>query len=436
MTVHNLVSFLGIFILAGVAWLCSENKKVVNLRVLAWGIALQLLFAAFIFAVPVGGRFFLAVNDVVVTVLDSATAGTRFVFGRLALPPGAVNEAGESSLGFFLAFQALPTIVFFAALVGALYYLKVMDWVIRGFAYVFTRLMRISGAESLSTSANIFVGVEAALVVRPYLQAMTRSEFTTILTAGMATIASTVLAMYVMMLQSFLPTIAGHLVSASFLAAPAALAMSKLIVPETGKPETLGRHIKPYAEREDNLIMAVINGANSGLKLLGGIVALLLAFLGLLALLDLVLGWAGGGANQLFGWSVDWSIKSLLGYVFYPFTLVLGVAPSDAMAVARLIGERTVATEVVAYQDLAALLSSGGLSDPRSGVIASYALCGFAHVASLAIFVGGTGALVPGRVKDLSRIGFKALLAATLACLMTAAVAGTFATGGSVLLGK
>lgn len=436
MTVHNLVSFLGIFVLAGVAWLCSENKKVVNVRVLAWGIALQLLFAAFIFAVPVGGRFFLAVNDVVVTVLDSATAGTRFVFGRLALPPGAVNEAGESSLGFFLAFQALPTIVFFAALVGALYYLKVMDGVIRGFAYVFTRLMRISGAESLSTSANIFVGVESALVVQPYLQAMTRSELTTILTAGMATIASTVLAMYVMMLQSFLPTIAGHLVSASFLAAPAALVMSKLIVPETGRPETLGRHIKPYAEREDNLIMAVINGANSGLKLLGGIVALLLAFLGLLALLDLVLGWAGGAVNQLFGWNVVWSIKALLGYVFYPFTLVLGVAPSDAMAVARLIGERTVATEVVAYQDLAALLSSGGLSDPRSGVIASYALCGFAHVASLAIFVGGTGALVPGRVRDLSRIGFKALLAATLACLMTAAVAGTFATGGSVLLGK
>lgn len=436
MTVHNLVSFLGIFVLAGVAWLCSENKKVVNVRVLAWGIALQLLFAAFIFAVPVGGRFFLAVNDVVVTVLDSATAGTRFVFGRLALPPGAVNEAGESSLGFFLAFQALPTIVFFAALVGALYYLKVMDGVIRGFAYVFTRLMRISGAESLSTSANIFVGVESALVVQPYLQAMTRSELTTILTAGMATIASTVLAMYVMMLQSFLPTIAGHLVSASFLAAPAALVMSKLIVPETGRPETLGRHIKPYAEREDNLIMAVINGANSGLKLLGGIVALLLAFLGLLALLDLVLGWAGGAVNQLFGWNVVWSIKALLGYVFYPFTLVLGVAPSDAMAVARLIGERTVATEVVAYQDLAALLSSGGLNDPRSGVIASYALCGFAHVASLAIFVGGTGALVPGRVRDLSRIGFKALLAATLACLMTAAVAGTFATGGSVLLGK
>jgi CNT family concentrative nucleoside transporter len=436
MTVHNLVSFLGIFLLAGFAWLCSENRKVVNLRVVAWGIGLQLLFAAFIFAVPVGGRFFLAVNDVVVKVLDSASAGTRFVFGRLALPPGAVNEAGEASLGFFLAFQALPTIIFFAALVGALYYLKVMDGVIRGFAYVFTRLMRISGAESLSTSANIFVGVESALVVQPYLQGMTRSEFTTILTAGMATIASTVLAMYVMMLQRFLPTIAGHLVSASFLAAPAALVMSKLIVPETGKPETLGLRVKPYGEREDNLIMAVINGANSGLKLLGGIVALLLAFLGLLALLDLILGWAGGGLNHLFGWHVTWSIKALLGYVFYPFTLVLGVAPADAMAVARLIGERTVATEVVAYQDLAGLLSSGGLSDPRSGVIASYALCGFAHIASLAIFVGGTGALAPGRIKDLSRIGLKALLAATLACLMTAAVAGTFVTGGSILLGR
>ncbi|MCJ7586310.1 MAG: hypothetical protein MUQ00_00165 [Candidatus Aminicenantes bacterium] len=261
-------------------------------------------------------------------------------------------------------------------------YLKIMDWVIRGFAYVFTRLMRISGAESLSTSANIFVGVESALVVQPYLAGMTRSELTTILTAGMATIASTVLAMYVIMLQSVLPTIAGHLVSASFLAAPATLVMSKLIIPETGRPETLGLNIKPYSEREDNLIMAIINGANAGLRLLGGIVALLLAFLGLLALLDLILGWAGGGVNHLFGWNVTWSIKTLLGYVFYPFTLILGVAPSDAMAVARLIGERTVRTEVVAYQDLAKLL------------------------------------------------------AATLACLMTAAVAGAFATSGSVLLGR
>lgn len=436
MTIHNLVSFLGIFILVGVAWLCSENRKVVNFRVVFWGIALQLLFALFIFAVPIGSRFFLGVNNVVVSVLDSAAAGTKFLFGRLALAPGAVNEAGETSLGFFLAFQALPTIIFFAALVGALYYLKIMDWVIRGFAYVFTRLMRISGAEALSTSANIFVGVESALVVQPYLAGMTRSELTTILTAGMATIASTVLAMYVIMLQRVLPTIAGHLVSASFLAAPAALVMSKLIIPETGRPETLGLNIKPYSEHEDNLIMAIINGANAGLRLLGGIVALLLAFLGLLALLDLILGWAGGGVNHLFGWNVTWSIKTLLGYIFYPFTLILGVAPSDAMAVARLIGERTVTTEVVAYQDLAKLLAANGLSDPRSAVIASYALCGFAHIASLAIFVGGTGALVPGRIKDLSRIGFKALLAATLACLMTAAVAGAFATSGSVLLGR
>jgi len=210
MDTYNLVSFFGIFVLAGVAWLLSSNRKVINWRVVFWGIGLQLFFAIFIFWVPVGTKFFLFVNKIVLIVLDSATAGTRFLFGRLALPPGATNDAGETSLGFFLAFQALPTIMFFAALIGALYYLRIMPLLIRGFAYVFTRLMRISGAESLCTSSNIFVGVESALVVRPHLREMTKSELTTILAAGMGTIASTVLAFYVLYLHEVLPTIAGH----------------------------------------------------------------------------------------------------------------------------------------------------------------------------------------------------------------------------------
>ncbi|HUU38051.1 MAG TPA: nucleoside transporter C-terminal domain-containing protein [Candidatus Desulfaltia sp.] len=436
MSAYNLVSLLGIFVIAGFAWLLSANRKVVNWRVVGWGIGLQFLFALFIFVVPIGTKFFLFVNRVVIKLLDSATAGTRFVFGRLALPPGAINEAGETSLGSILAFQGLPTIIFFAALIGALYHLGVMPFFVRLFARVFTRLMRVSGAESLCVSSEIFVGVESSLVIRPHLAGMTRSELTTILTAGMSTIASTVLAVYVFLLQSEIPAIAGHLVSASFLAAPATLVISKLLMPETGKPETLGVDIKPHYEREENLILAVINGAKSGLQLLGGIITLLLAFLGLLALLDLVLGWFGGYLNQWLGWHLDWSFKTFLGYIFYPFTLVIGVPPGDALAIAKVVGERTVATEVASFQHLSQLLTQGALQSPRSALIGSYAVCGFAHVASLAIFIGGIGALAPSRYKDLSRLGFRALLAATLVGLMTAAVAGTFFTGSSILLGK
>ncbi|TEU06090.1 MAG: nucleoside transporter [Candidatus Aminicenantes bacterium] len=432
---YNLVSFAGIFILVGFAWLCSNNKKTINWRVVFWGIALQLFFAVFIFWVPIGAKFFLFVNKVVVVVLESATAGTKFLFGRLAYPPGTMTEAGEPSLGHILAFQALPTIIFFAAVIGALYYLRIMPLLIRGFSYVFTRLMRISGAESLCASSNIFVGVESALVIRPHLKEMTKSELVTILSAAMGTIASTVLAMYVFFLHEQLPTIAGHLISASFLSAPAAVVMAKLLYPETETPKTLGVDVKPHYEREDNLIMSIVGGANSGLRYLGGIVALLLAFIGIVALFDLVLGWLGGSLNNWFGWNFEWSLSAILGYISYPFTLVLGVPPSDALEISRLIGERTVVTELVSYQHLSQLLADGALSHPRSAIIASYALCGFAHIASLAIFIGGIGALVPERLKDLSRLGFRALLAATLACLLTGAVAGAFFTKGSILLG-
>lgn len=436
MTVWNLVSFLGIFVLAGIAWLCSSDRRVVNVRVLLWGVGLSLAVAFFVFVVPAGASVFLWVNGAVTAVLATATAGTEFVFGRLALPPGAVNAAGEASLGYFLAFQGLPTIIFFAALLGVLYHLRVMPFFVRLFARLFSRTMRISGAEALSVSSNIFVGVESALVVRPHLGDMTVSELGTIIAAGMGTIASTVLAMYVMMLQKEIPTIAGHLVSASLISAPASVVMAKLVMPETGRPLTLGLDVKPHYEREDSLIMAVINGAGEGLKLLGGIVTLLIAFLGLMALVNLGLGWAGGLLNGLLGWRVEWSLEALLGWLFYPLTLVMGVPPSDALPVARILGDRTILTEVFSYGRLSELMASGALRDPRSAIIASYALCGFAHVASLAIFIGGTGALVPSRVRDISRIGFRALLAATLACLMTGAVAGAFYTGSSVLFGR
>jgi CNT family concentrative nucleoside transporter len=265
---------------------------------------------------------------------------------------------------------------------------------------------------------------------------MTRSEFCTILAAGMSTTASNVLALYVFLLHRQFPAIAGHLVSASVLSAIAAIVMSKIILPEAEKPDTLGMEVEPHYAKESSLMEAIINGANEGVKMVIGIMALLLAFLGLVALVDTLLSGIGYRLNELTGMQADWSLKGVLGYGFYPFAIIIGVPSSDAFEIAKLIGERAVLTEIKSYQDLAILLSQGTLRDPRSAVLAAYALCGFAHIASLAIFVGGTAALVPERTKDISSVGIRALIAATLACLMTAAVAGTFFSEGSVLLGK
>ena len=433
MDIYNLVSFAGIFVLIGFAWILSADKKNMNWRVIIWGIGLQILIALFIFIVPAGSKLFLVVNDIVVSILESASAGAKFVFGRLALAPGQVSETGEESLGFILAFQAFPTIIFFSALIAILYYLGIMPLVIRGFAYVFTKLMRISGAESLVAAGNIFVGIESTLTVKPYLSRMTNSEICTILTAGMATVASNVLALYVFSLKTQFPTIAGHLVSASLLSAPAALVMSKIIFPEKQSPETLGIHVQPFYEKEKSLFEAIINGANSGVKMIVGIVALLIAVLGLVALVDLLLSTLG---TRIFGLENELSLKAIFGYIFYPFTLILGVPLSDAGTVSKIIGERLIVTEVVAYKDLAAALEQNLLQHERSAVITTYALCGFAHLASMAIFVGGISALAPDRIRNIGGVAFRALLAATLACLLTACVAGTFFTKGSILLGN
>lgn len=481
MELYNLVSFLGMFVLLAIAWGLSAHRRTVNWRVVTWGVGLQLAFGLFVFVFPAGIRFFRWLNDVVVRVLQCAAEGSYFVFGRLAIPPGATRD-GQQSLGFVLAFQALPMIIFFTALTSVLYHLKVMPMVVRGFARVFTKLMSISGAESLCASSNIFVGIEAAVTVRPYLDDMTDSEFCTILTAGMATIASSVLGFYVFILQGQFPTIAGHLVSASLLSAPAAIVMSKLLLPETGKPRTLGVDVDVTYEKDDNLVAAVINGANTGMKLTLSIVALLIAFLGLVALVDLLLQPFGGpafrsavlaiagvlaigvltcwllglpmvrrfkvylvviaGLGLLAGLSLglekcglELSLRNILSVAGYPFALIIGVPVGDAAEIGRLIGQRAVLTEVVSYQDLAKLLEANALASPRSQVIAAYALCGFAHVASLAIFVGGISALTPKRASNLARVSLRALLAATLACLMTGAVAGTFFSNQSVLLG-
>lgn len=435
MDIYNLISFAGIFVFMALAWLLSAERRNVNWRVIGWGVALQLAVALFIFVVPVGAKVFLAVNNAAVNVIESAGAGARFVFGRLALGPGQVGDDGAESLGFILAFQGFPTIIFFSALIAILYHVRLMPLLIKAFARVFTKLMRISGAESLVAASNIFVGVESMLTAKPYLSRMTRSETCTILTAGMATVASNVLALYVLSLREQFPTIAGHLISASLLSAPAALVMSKLLLPESEQPETLGIRVEPHYGQDANLFEAIINGANAGVRMIAGIAALLIAVLGLVALIDLGLGGFGDLINPMFGWEGQWSLKALFGYAFYPVALAMGVPAADAGQVARIVGERTIVTEVAAYNDLATAMKDGLLAHPRSAVITTYALCGFAHIASMAIFVGSLCALAPQRTKDIGPIAVRALIAATLACLMTGCVAGTFFTNESILLG-
>jgi len=314
-----------------------------------------------------------------------------------------------------------------------LYYIGVLPWLISRCAALFARLFNLSGAESLCAASNMFVGVESALTVKPYLRDMTRSELCTVLTCGMATVASNVLALYVFTLQEQFPTIAGHLISASIIAVPSALIMSKLIMPETAVPATLGRPAALYCQREHSVFEAVINGANTGVRVVVGIVALLLAVLGLVALVDLGATTLGSLINSASGLQLDWSLRGLAGYIFYPLTVIIGVPLEDAALISKILGERLIVTEVVSYQHLAEALAAGALASPRSAVIATYALCGFAHLASLAVFIGGVAALVPDRAAELSRVGFRALLAATLACLLTACIAGTWYTGASIL---
>ncbi len=435
MEAYNLVSFAGLFGLLFLAWAIARfgfgQTQKVNWHLLGWGVGLQLLFALFIFVVPTGVTLFQAVNDVAVKVLAASAQGAQFAFGPLALPPGTTG-----SIGFIFAFQAIPTILFFSALVSILYYYNVLPFIIRQFARFFTKLMRISGAESLCAASNIFVGVESAFTVKPHIEKMTNSELCTIVTAGMATVASNVLALYVFTLYSTFPAIAGHLISASFLSAPAALVMAKLFFPETETPKTLGKTVDIHYERDANLFEAVINGASSGLKVAFSIVGLLIAVLGLVALLDLMLGGASGYINQWTGTTMEWSLKGMLGYIFYPFTLIIGIPVEDAGLISKIIGERIILTEVASYQDLAKALAENSLIHGRSAVVATYALCGFAHVASMAIFVGGISALAPKRTADIAAVGPKALLASTFACLMTACVAGTFYTSSSLLLGQ
>lgn len=422
----HLLSAVGFFAFAAIAWLLSANRRQVKFKTVAWGMALQLGFGLLVFRLPGSQSIFLWLNDAVTALLDVSKSGSKFLFGPLAAAPGE-----QGSVGFVLAFQTLPVAIFFSAFTAALYHLRVLQLLVRLFAKIFHRTMGISGAESLCSAANIFVGVESALVIRPYLDKMTRSELLTVLGSGMATVASTTLGIYVAFLNNRFPQIAGHLISASIIAIPAIVVMTKLLLPETDAPETLST-IPPEAPetRSNNLMSAIIAGAMDGLKLAAGISALLIAMLGLVSLVDKLLALP----SRWLGLVEPLSLVKIFGWIFYPFVALLGIARADLAEASRLLGERVILTEVISYQDMAQMITTGQLTDPRTVVILSYALCGFAHIASVAIFVGGTAALAPSRRDDLAGLGFRALIAATLATLMTGCVAGIFSDGQGVML--
>ncbi len=424
--INHAMSAVGLIVFAGICWLLSSNRRMIAWRTIAWGVALQLLIGLIIFRLPLFPRLLLWLNAAVLALLNASKSASVFLFGPLAASPG---ESG--SIGFILVFQVLPAVIFFAAFTSVLYHLRVLQIFVKLFAWIFHRTMKISGAESLSSAANIFVGVESTLVVRPYLANMTRSELLLVLTAGMATVASSTLGVYVAFLNGVFPQIAGHLISASVLAIPACVVVAKLLVPETETPETFAA-VPPEDEstRSKNLISAIIEGSMDGLKLAAGISALLIAILGMVALIDKLLS----ACSSWLGMAEPLSFVRILSWGFYPFAFLLGLKTSDVPIASRLLGERVILTEVFSYNHLAQLISNGQVTDTRTVVILSYALCGFAHVAAVAIFVGGAAALAPSRRDDLASLGVRALIAATLATLMTGCVAGIFCSGDGVPL--
>jgi concentrative nucleoside transporter, CNT family len=446
----RLVSVLGMVVLLLLGWLLSVNRALVPWRIILWGIGLQLVFALFILKTPVGEWIFSGVNDGILALLGFTTEGARFLFGNLVVNnvPVASGEPGMgpappiagmvANTGAFFAFNVLPTIVFFSSLTTLLYYFGVMQAVVKVFAWVMIRTMRTSGAETLSAAGNIFLGqTEAPLLVRPYVAGMTMSELMAVMTGGFATVAGGVMAAYVGMLFGYFRDIAGHLMAASVMSAPAALVFAKLMYPEVAEPATRGQlHVQ--VERVDaNPIDAAARGAGEGLHLALNVGAMLLAFIALVALLDALIGLLGEasiphvGALAEFLRNVGWlaegqrlSLRAILGWLFAPLAWVMGVPWSDATTVGALLGVKTAVNEFVAYIQLSGLLASDADLAPRSVVIATYALCGFANFSSIAIQIGGLSGMAPARRSDLARLGLRAMIAGSLAAFMTATIAG------------
>lgn len=433
---------IGMAAIIGIAYAFSTNKKRINWRMVATGLGIQFVLAVFIlkgrdmaeFWSPLGWpkAFFSWVSSFFVIVLDFTTKGAQFIFGDLAKSPGM-----EDSLGNFFAFQVLPTIIFFASLTAILYHYGILQRVVKYMAKGMQKLMGTSGAESLSVISNIFVGqTEAPLVVEPYIKRMTRSELMAVMTGGMATIAGGVMAAYVQMLgNSYAQAndvaldvgrllFAEQLLGASLMAAPAALVIAKMFFPEVGEPATKG-DVKIDIEKTDaNVIDAAASGASTGLKLAANVGAMLLAFIALLAMGNYFFEWFGGitGLNTLIP-EGDLRIETILGWILAPIAYIVGVPWADATNMGSLLGTKVVLNEFVAYLQLSDMVGSNVLS-AKTVTMATFALCGFANFSSIAIQIGGIGGLAPSRKSDLAKLGLKAVIAGTMANLMTATIAG------------
>lgn len=436
MWVQKVTAFFGIFVLLGIAWLLSNNKKKLNFRLIIWGLALQMIFAVLILKTGPGQMVFFFARAFIAKLLSFTDAGASFLFGNLYRgDPGIIQQIGGAGplqlrdgitgqfidVGIVFAFHILPTIIFFASLMSVLYHLGIMQKVVQFMAWIMAKSMGTSGAESLSAAGNIFVGqTEAPLLVRPYVPEMTQSELMAIMVGGFATIAGGVMAAYVRFGID-----AGHLMAASVMSAPAALVMAKIIYPETGEPKTRGLVKLPKERATANVIDAAASGAADGLRLALNVGAMLMAFIALIAMINYGLGKIDDVINFItfhhtqFNW--DLSLKKILGVIFSPLAFFLGVTPKDLLNFGNLLGTKISINEMIAYIDLVNLK---GVISERSYIIATYALCGFANFSSIAIQIGGIGGIAPERRSDLAKIGLKAMIGGALASWLTAAIAG------------
>ncbi|HEY7403818.1 MAG TPA: nucleoside transporter C-terminal domain-containing protein [Candidatus Angelobacter sp.] len=397
---------LGIIVFLSIAYLFSTDRKAIRLKTVLWGLGLQFFFAWIVIRFTFGQKFMTAAGGTVKTLLGYSFAGSSFVFGDLG--------SNTSHLGFFFAFQVLPTIIFVSAFFALLYHLGVMQLIIKGMAWAMSRFMAVSGAESLNVAASIFMGqTEAPLTIRPLLPECTKSELMTIMTAGMAHVSGGIMAAYIGF--GVLPE---HLLAAVIMTAPGTILMAKMLVPETEHPKTAGtvEIAKEEMHRDSNILGAIARGTIDGGQLAFNVAIMLISFLALIALLNGIMGWT----HQHIAWFPE-SIQKVLGAIFYPVAWLIGVPGKDCSAVGGLLGTRTVINELIAYRDLGAIKAA---LDPRSFTIATFALCGFANFSSIGIQIGGIGALAPSKRDVLAKLGFRAMIAGTMANLMSASIVG------------
>lgn len=453
------ISLLGIFGFVGIGWLLSERRGSIKWRPVIWGVGLQLVFAVLVLGLGLGEYIHAAVDYLVNGLLGFANKGSAFVFASfIPHQVPTINASGEFEAVTYgmsaddqanwapgsrnVAFAVLPTIIFFSALMSLFYYIGVMGPIVKGIAWLMMRTLGTSGSESLSAAGNIFVGqTEAPLLVKPFVESMTRSELMAVMTGGFATVAGGVLGVYVMLLSSAIPDIAGHLVVASILSAPAALAMAKVMVPETEQSVTAGKVSVEFEQSATNVIEAAANGAIDGLKLVLNVAAMLIAIVAIVAMLDGLVSWLP--VVRCDGvWTVGYScavvdgiaiqpqyigMSDIFGFAFAPAAALMGVPVEDWLVIGDLLGQKIVLTELLAYKSLASMVSgTGTFMTERSAIIASYALCGFANFASIGIQLGGIGGMAPSKMGELATLGFRAMFAGAIAACMTGAVAGIF----------